>query len=327
MVKTVNLIWWKLEPSLSYEYDWLNALLSDFKVNHIAASERNICYDNAIVVANLSQALFAEQNARQQYKEDLDQFCRYIRRFKAEGMKVGLFHLGDEFYKESTHFYQELDFVFRQYYKYEDHKKYSKCYHLPIGYKSGFRSELVHRSIDQREYLWSFAGHLKGSRYEMIRHAKDLPNGKCHTTTQWNDPNGLNTQEYASLLSNTKFSLCPMGNYSVDCFRVYESLEAGAIPIVESKGVREALGTLLNPQFILKYGSWDQRFWLRNYRYWEKTFDSDFPCPLIYSWKDLEATIHSIDLQSTFERVQVWWKNYKQSMHQLIRTTVEETFS
>jgi len=150
--------------------------------------------------------------------------------------------------------------------------------------------------------------------------------GKFHTTTQWNDPNGLNTQQYAALLNNSKFSLSPMGNYSVDCFRVYESLEAGAIPIIEAKGMQKALAVLFNPQLIAKYGSRDRTFWLRNYRYWERAFSTDFPCPLIYNWENLEAVISSIDIEHLSEEIQQWWKEYKDSLLQLVRLTIKEAF-
>lgn len=318
----INLIWWKFEPSSSYEYDWLTSLMSDFKVNHIVDFENKVCVDNAIIVANLSQAFFTGKN----YSEERQQFYNYVKGFKSAGMKVGLLHLGDEFYRESTDFYQDLNFVFRQYYKEEEYKKHSHCHYLPIGYKSGFRDELVARPITERKYLWSFAGHLKGSRYEMMKYAKGVAGGKFHTTTQWNDPKGLNTREYADLLSDTTFSLCPMGNYSVDCFRVYESLEAGAIPIVEAKNIRQALAVLFNPRLIIKYGSRDQRFWLRNYQYWEKAFYTDFPCPLIYNWRDLESLIGSIDVERLSKEIQLWWKEYKLSLTQLVQSTIKDAF-
>jgi hypothetical protein len=160
----------------------------------------------------------------------------------------------------------------------------------------------------------------------MMKYAQGIVGGKFHTTTQWNDPNGLNTQEYAHLLSNSKFSLSPMGNYSGDCFRVYESLEAGAIPIIEAKSKRQALALLFNPQSLVKYGSRDRRFWLRNYQYWEKAVSTDFPCPVIYNWSELDTLIGSIDIESTSEKIQLWWKDYKQSLIQLVHSTVEKTF-
>jgi hypothetical protein len=326
MTKTINLIWWQFDPHLSYEYDWLNSLLSDFKVNHIVDLDNKVFLDNAVIVANLSQIFFTRHGSRKEYDNELQQFHNYIKRYRNEGKRVGLFHLGDELYKESTSFYKDLDFIFRAYYREEAHKQYRSCYYLPLGYSSGFCSGLVPRKITEREYSWSFAGQLKGSRYEMIEYAKCIPGGKYHATNQWNDPNGLTTKDYATLLSNTVFSPCPIGNFSVDCFRVYESLEAGAIPIIEAKGVREALSAFFNPHHIIKYGIRDQKIWLRNYRYWEKAFSEDFPCPLIYNWKDLDMLTSSIDVESTSEKIQIWWKGYKQSLAQSIQTTIEETF-
>jgi hypothetical protein len=125
---TINLIWWKLQPDSVYEYDWLNLLLSDFNINHIIDFESQACVENAIIVANLSQSFFAGSGARELYHKELQEFYDYIKCFQTAGTKVGLVHLGDEFYRESTSFYQDLDFVFRQYYKEEDHQKYPHCY-------------------------------------------------------------------------------------------------------------------------------------------------------------------------------------------------------
>jgi hypothetical protein len=323
----INVIWWKFEPYSSYEFDWLSYLLSDFKVNHIVDFNNEVCVDNAIIVANLSQSFFAGASGKQTYRQERQQFYSYIKRFKAAGMKVGLFHLGDEFYRESTDFYADLDFVFRQYYKKEDHKKYAHCHYFPIGYKSGFQEHLVERPVTEREHLWSFAGHLKGTRYDMIKAAQAIAGGKYHTTNQWNDPNALTTETYAHMLNNTQFSLCPMGNYSVDCFRVYESLEAGTIPILEAKGMRQVISVLMNPQLMAQYGRHDSHFWLRNYRYWENAFSSEFPCPLIYDWEDLATLMQSIDVEQSSQEIQQWWKAYKQSLLQLMRQTIENAFS
>jgi hypothetical protein len=160
----------------------------------------------------------------------------------------------------------------------------------------------------------------------MLRSAQKIAGGKFHTTQQWNDPNGLNTQQYAELLSNSKFALSPRGNYSVDCFRVYEALEAGAIPIIESQGKSQAFSALLNPQLIIKYGSRDRGFWLRNYHYWENAFSARFPCPLIYNWSDLESVIHSIDVEQSSEKLKQWWKDYKNALIQFVEQTIKVTF-
>lgn len=328
----INLIWWN-DPSFFFEYEWINSLLSGFEINHIIDPESADCGENAIIVANLTEILCGGQEGFRflrnygHYTKERQRLHNYIKRLKNAGAKVGLFHIGDEFRIESTDFYRDLDFVFRQCYKEEAHKKHKNCYYLPLGCKSGFSSKLVDKPIHEREYTWSFAGQLKGSRYEMVEYAKSVPKGKYHANNVFNDPNGLNLEEYAALLSNTKFSLCPSGNFSVDCFRVYESLEAGAIPIIEARNFGHALATLFNPKLLVNHGIRDRRFWLRNYQYWEKAYSTDFPCPLIYDWKNLGSLINSMDVESSSERIQLWWKEYKQSLTQLIQRTVEDTFS
>lgn len=330
-MKTIHLIWWKCDPQSMFEYDWLNLLLSGFQVNHIVDldgthPESNVDLENPIIVANPSQPFDFSSKVRQGYANELQQFRNYIKCFKDRRKKIGLFHLSDELYQEPTRFYQDFDFVFRQYYKSEDHKKYPKCYYFALGYKSGFCEQLIDRPIQERKYTWSFAGQLKGTRYSMMEHAQNISGGKYHITHKWNDENGLSTEAYAALLNDTKFALCPIGFWSVDCFRVYEALEAGAIPIVEARGLRGALSTLYNSYNRREYGTWERKVWLRNYRYWEQAFDSEFPCPLIYHWKDLKSLINSIDVEMASNRINVWWKNYKQSLIHRVQFTIERTF-
>jgi len=328
----INLIWWN-DPSFFSEYEWINSLLSGFEINHIIDPESADCGENAIIVANLTEILCGGQGGNRllrnygRYTKERQRLHNYIRRLKNAGAKVGLFHIGDEFQIESTDFYQDLDFVFRQYYKEEAHKRHRNCHYLPINCMPGFSEKIINKPIHEREYVWSFAGQLKGSRYKMIKYANSIPGGKYYTTDQFKDPNGINAEEYAALLNNTKFCLCPGGNYSLDSARVFESLEAGAIPIVEARNFGHALAALFNPKLLVNHGIRDRRFWLRNYQYWEKAYSTDFPCPLIYDWKDLGSLINSIDVESSSEKMQLWWKEYKQSLTQLIQRTIEDTFS
>jgi len=328
----INLIWWN-EPSSLFEYESIISLLSGFNVNHIVDLQQKVGYDNAIIVANLTNVLCRGQGGFRflknygRYTNERHRLHNYIKALKNAGTKVGLFHVGDEFYIESTDFYQDCDFVFRQNHKEEAHKIHKSCHYLPLCCKAGFSSQVIDKPIHERPYMWSFAGQLKSSRYKMIKYAKKIPGGKYRTTSQFNDPNGLNAEGYAALLSNTKFSLCPGGNYTVDCSRVLESLEAGAIPIIEAKNFRHALQRLFNPKLLINHGIRDRRFWLRNYRYWERAYSTDFPCPLIYDWKDLEALISSIDVKSSSQKIRLWWKEYKHSFDELIRLTIEDAFS
>jgi hypothetical protein len=52
---------------------------------------------------------------------------------------------------------------------------------------------------------------------------------------------------YAEVMLNSVFALCPKG-HSVEQFRLYEAMEAGAIPVMELRG--EYLRTKLPPDYF-----------------------------------------------------------------------------
>jgi hypothetical protein len=148
----------------------------------------------------------------------------------------------------------------------------------------------------------------------------------------FNDPQGLSTKSYAELLNQTKFALCPRGNFSVDTFRFYEALEAGTIPIVEDRGGREVLKEVLGIRSFLSSGCHKPSYWLVNTRYltqqsyWQQAYGLEFPCPRIYDWENLEALLAHMDVESTARTIQNWWSNYKLSLSKLMSTTIEAAF-
>ena len=54
-----------------------------------------------------------------------------------------------------------------------------------------------------------------------------------HSANGFNPSEALNAEQYSKLMSQFTFSPSPVGNFNVECFRVWESLELGSIPIVE----------------------------------------------------------------------------------------------
>tara|TARA_Y100000361_G_scaffold65879_1_gene57854 strand:- start:3184 stop:4272 length:1089 start_codon:yes stop_codon:yes gene_type:complete len=94
--------------------------------------------------------------------------------------------------------------------------------------------------ILKKPYVWSFMGQVKNkpTRERMLLELQKLnyPNF-LHITEKWGDENQIDVKEYKKILSNSIFCPCPSGwggaNGLKDCFRLYEALEAGSIPIVE----------------------------------------------------------------------------------------------
>ena len=146
-----------------------------------------------------------------------------------------------------------------------------------------------------KKYIWSFMGQVKGkpTRENMLAKLKNIPGEKfVHITEEWNDKNQIKISEYKQILEDSVFVPCPSGWGGAiglkDCFRLYETLEAGSIPIVEKD----------------------------DYKY----FDSFFPGhPLIQvstDWNEIEDVINDLlkdedELKAYNEKLIKWWSDYK----------------
>ena len=73
---------------------------------------------------------------------------------------------------------------------------------------------------------------------------------------EWNSPAMLGREETLAVLLNTWCVPCPAGN-NVETFRIYEALEAGAIPILVKEGGQDAFFTWLGRWLpLLAASSW-----------------------------------------------------------------------
>ena len=323
----LNLVWWNLDPGECYEREWLRELLADCDVREITDPRLAPRGEDVIFIANFSKFVFGGLRSAMLHRAEQSRLRHTIRAWRAAGRRVGLLHLGDELYADSTACYGDVDFVFRQYFRAEEHARFKRCHYLPLGYSAGFTAAANHRPMRARTHSWCFAGQARKTRRAMIQTAVGIPGGNIHCTERWADPSGLDTKAYADLMSNSRFALCPAGNCSVDCLRVYEALEAGAIPIVETHGLGQCFASFFSPRRLLKHGIRDQRFWSRNHNYWERAFPAGFPCPQIRRWCDLPGIIEAADPEAMSERIQQWWASYKSSLKHLVRTTIEDAFS
>ena len=152
---------------------------------------------------------------------------------------------------------------------------------LPIGYPPQAKR------IDNnyiKDIDWFFAGQVNHkSREMMVENVKDVPNGQLHISGGF--AQGLNHEEYYKLMARSKIVLCPNGNISPDSFRLYEALEAGCIPIVESP-----------------------YFWLKMFK--------TIPFPIIgndFNWRNAINLILR-DYHLYKQNVDKWWKTTKESI-------------
>jgi len=159
-----------------------------------------------------------------------------------------LVHTSDEFqgwgqkwkYGEGTNFYNQVPLVLRQYgiWPYRSLQNLHVV-QLPLGYMTGMLVEgnrsmssieaatySLTRSSSNRNYSWSFIGNQNSH--------KERKYG-VEVFSEWH-PNyidgGLPPPKMKEIYNNSKLVLVGRGHVNLDCYRVYEAIISGAIPVV-----------------------------------------------------------------------------------------------
>jgi len=184
--------------------------------------------------------------------------------------------------------------IYVQYPKRGRHDTYEK---LPIGYTATTRQylEFVDKDLD-----FFFSGQVTNKRREAcVKQLEGMPNGLLNKTAGFSQ--GLETSEYMGYMNRAKTAPAPAGPVSADSFRMYEAMEAGAIPIGDN---------------ISDAG--DKDFW--NYLL------GAVPFPELNEYKNLRLYISwNVELYPfQNNRVQAWWIKYKRDLKEKIINHVSE---
>lgn len=120
--------------------------------------------------------------------------------------------------------------------------------------------------------------------------AARCPNVELHPSEGFTQ--GLPPAAYRDLMLRTKVAPCPSGAVSPDSFRVWEALEAHAVPVVDDLSPVNA----------------EAGFWTRVL--------PDAPFPVLVTWPKLPAIAAQIlsDWPHTGNAVTAWWMRYKQDL-------------
>lgn len=129
---------------------------------------------------------------------------------------------------------------------------------IPLGYmtnmlqqKSCLNTTII--PIKERSYTWSFIGALKQDREQMIStFSQKLPNGYVN--------NQITPQDMYHIYSKSIFVLNGRGNVSLDCFRIYEAIIAGAIPVIvgDPDEINHVFSYNGQPPPFLSATTWDE---------------------------------------------------------------------
>lgn len=169
-------------------------------------------------------------------------------------------------------------------------------YMFPLGYPPGTRETLKEMGLVHKRLDWFFAGQINHPRREMLSdELQKLDNGLGIYTDGF--AKGLSKETYITNMIYAKTVPCPAGNVSVESFRLYEALEAGACPIADD----------VSP--------------LRSYRdkYWERMF-GDVNFPTYFNPKDVPMLIEkSIAFPNMNNLVMAWWINKKYQLKEQLK--------
>jgi hypothetical protein len=268
MIAKMKLTFIWQEPAFS-EREWIAEIFAPLAGRQVLDGQHCIVLDDCLLIDSYLHARPAE----------------YYAQFR--GRNAWLLHLSDETYEGGYDAYAHFRGVFRNYRS--SVFRPESVLRLPLGYGDGLAHEpSLLAVVKERKLLWSFVGEAnKASRPEMLRAFAPLgPQLLRNTESTALGP--LSRREYQQTLLDSIFVPCPMGNVSLESFRIYEALECGAIPLLEKRVF---------------------------FDYFTGLFD-DHPLPTFINWQQAAKFVASIhaDTRAQSELQQqclAWWHGYK----------------
>jgi hypothetical protein len=259
------------DPPFLWETDWLRQIFGAVVTDVVIDDRSGIAADRSIIVDRLLDAKTAP----------------YYRRNFEHGVQQVLIHLSDEFYADDCTAYRWCQRVYRNYWT-PVLSGLDPVSFFALGYKTGFAKDVPPRPAAERAYVWSFVGDVKKpTRALMRRHMSTVPGGFEHLTSGWDSTDSLSTEDYRRVLDQSVFAPCPAGAVNLDCYRVYEALEAGCIPIVMRRP---------------------------GYDYFDRLLPGH-PMPVVSDWAEapafVKALIESDRCEPLRQACQAWWTGHK----------------
>jgi hypothetical protein len=259
--------------------DWIGEVFGPLISQHVYDGKRELVLENVLLIDDFV------------YARDISYYARF------RGKNAYLIHFMDEFYEIGIDVYENFRGVFRAFWSKSFQSKYLMS--LPVGYNKGMQRSIEPKPAVDRKYLWSFVGGVdKGSRPGMasalarvephfLFATDDVPGMVMHnslgTKKRW-----FSARDCEGFLQESAFAPSPMGNANLECYRVYEALEAGSIPIVEKRLTLDYYRTLLGQH----------------------------PMPTVASWHDAKKLIHKavqdpLQMNIMQKECMDWWAGYK----------------
>ena len=226
------------QGSSQRERDWIAEIFSPIAGEQIIDGKHSVVLDDCLLLDS-----YLHSHPRDYY----EQF---------RGKNAWLFHLSDETFEGGYDRYECFRGVFRNYWS--DIFNPRRVLQIPLGYSEGIRSGANSLRNSDRPYLWCFLGAGgKSTRPEMLKAFEPLKPHFTHITDR-GSVKRIDKQQYVSILRDSVFVPSSMGNVNLDCFRVYEALECGTIPLLEKRPRFDYFRQLFGPHPLPTFSSWDR---------------------------------------------------------------------
>lgn len=147
-----------------------------------------------------------------------------------------------------------------------------------------------------RKYAGSFSGQITHERRVQLAEseiADGRPDFYFNPTKGFTQ--GLGREDYYQLMVDTCAVPCPSGPVTLDSFRAFEALEAGAVPILDLKCPVDQDGI----------------------QYWNAVLGEWFPLPRLRSWHGVSGAIYFAQRHAEYRNnVFAWWQLHKRKLKQ-----------
>lgn len=230
---------------------------------------------------------------------------------------VGVFHVGDERFELDRSFYNDVDYVVRNYFRSDAvaTPPATRCMQVlwvPNGYRYGIGPLGARRvtPFPARQHTLFFSGQMnpgtEGAR-DRIAMIQVLKQSRVPVKAMCTDrfAAGFGLASYSAIMENSRFALAPRG-WAEETIRLYDALELGAIPI----SLRHEF--LTNPDVM-----------------------GGAPIVLLDNWEQLPEWYAQSVLVSDRDRIWQarqsqladWWSAFKNQKQTEVATLIERSFA
>jgi len=231
-----------------HEFAWLKQLFSGISLEVERLSDDALPTDSPIVVVQ---------------RPHVDKIAQILMRWSSMGLSFYVLHLSDEFCSDRIDFYQlpGCKGVVRNYFRDDLYSAVQeKVAVIPLGFHWAIHDGQPMEHTPRppfRELAWSFVGTGWCGRREKLEPLKAIHGEhRLALMDDWNSPKMLGREETLAILLNSWCVPCPAGNNG-ETFRVYEALEAGAVPVVVQEEGMELFFKFIGPKLpLLLANSW-----------------------------------------------------------------------